>query len=487
MHNSHVSILNVPDFSKHTETSLTCSHKAGTFTPLVYYTKDNKQFIRKDPFNYSYKMHSFQLLDGFLIINGSKIPLPQFTEVSTISRVALSLGFQLPQTNDEDEEIDINELPSFKELLYVLTALALKDLSLVPNSFKQNKQLKYGEVVFDVYINAVSGSGHIMANHKAMRWLNEQDTLKLKARLFDVSDSKYKVGGYSMKYTPTPLAERLLSIIFDLLKALDFKQTHIEMQPLDFTVDMQLLQQMPLRDVIILLNGCIGYDNGFIIRPTLTDDQYSRVYSVFTSIKSSTRTLLGFTNYDIGSALQTICLQLVDNPSHYPLHQELMADKNAFRQKIMFETGNDLKWAKKELSKANNLDNLPKRYKHYPTLEAYYKEAVLLREEVIQGADAIVLERAEKFAKPKFRKEWIQGKKEPEFIVDGVKETSLFFFIWTQYEREIREAMMDCFKAPEACQQVHDATYSREADVSVEKMQNSILEHTGFEVKISKN
>ena len=484
MYNSHVNILNVQESCKQIERPITCLHKEGTFTPLVYYVKDNKQFIRKDLVNYSYKEHSFQLSDGFLFMDGSKIPLPHFTEISTIQRVALSLGFQLSQNDEAYKEIDINQLSSFKEVLHVLTALALKDLSLVPNSFKQSKQLKYGEVIFNVYVNAVSGSGHIMATHRAMRWLNEQDTLKLKAKLFDTSDSKYKVGGYSMKYTPTPRAEKLLSTLFDLLKALDFKQTHIEMQPLDFTVDMQQLQQMPLRDVIMLLNDCIGYDNRFIIRPTLTDDQYSRVYSVFTSIKSTTRTLLGFTNYDIGSALQTICLQLVDNPSLYPLHQELMNDKNAFRQKVMIETGHDLKWAKKELSKANNLDNMPKRYKHYPILEAYYKEAVSLREEVIQSADTTILERAEAFAKPKWRKKWLKDKKEPEFIVDGVKESSLFFFIWTQYEREIREAMMGCFSAPEACQQVHDAVYSRE-EVDMQVLEEVAFGVTGFRVKIS--
>jgi len=161
-----------------------------------------------------------------------------------------------------------------------------------------------------------------------------------------------------------------------------------------------------------------------------------------------------------------------------------MNDKDAFRQKVMLETGNDLKWAKKELSKANNLDNMPKRYKQYPTLEGYYKEAVLLREEVIQGAESTVLERAEAFAKPKWRKKWVKDKKEPEFIEDGVKESSLFFFIWTQYEREIRQAMMSCFNAPEACQQVHDAVYSRE-NVDTSMLEEAVLEITGLTVKIS--
>lgn len=485
MYNSNVNIINVPDFREHIDAS-TCSHKVGTLpNPYVVYTKDDKQFIRKGLYNYTYKNQSFSLKDGFLLMGGFRIPLPQFTEVSTLQRVILSLGFQLLQHNKPYKEIDINDLSSFKELLHVLTALALKDLSLVPNSFKQNKQIKYGEVVFSVYANAVNGSGHIMATDKAMRWLNEQDTLKLKARLFDTSDSKYQVGGYSMNYTPTPLAEKLFSTLFDLLKALDFKQNHIEMQPLDFTVDMKLLQQMPLRDVILLLNNCIDYDNGFIIRPTLKDDQYSRVYSVMTSIKSSTRTLLGFHNYDIGSALQTICLQLVKDSSLYPLHEELMNDKQVFRAKVMLETGNDLAWAKKELSKINNLDEMPKRYKKYPTLEAYYKEAIPLREELIQDAEPMILQRAKSSTKkPKWQKRWINDKKEYEYIVDGVKESSLFFFIWTQWEREIRQAMMSCFKLPEACHQVHDAVYNTEV-VDMRVMEDRVLKDTGFTVKIS--
>ena len=127
----------------------------------------------------------------------------------------------------------------------------------------------------------------------------------------------------------------------------------------------------------------------------------------------------------------------------------------------------------------------------HPTLEAYYKEAVLLREEVIQGAekviqgaDATILERAKAFAKSKWRIKWVKGKKEPEYINDGVKESSLFFFIWTQYEREIREAMMSCFNAPEACHQVHDAVYSTEV-VEPQDIEAKVLAEIGFKVKIS--
>ena len=205
-----------------------------------------------------------------------------------------------------------------------------------------------------------------------------------------------------------------------------------------------------------------------------------------TSISSDTRELLGFTNYDIGSALQTICLQLVDNPSIYPLHQELMNDKVAFRTKIMAETGHDMKWVKSELSKINNLDKMPKKYKQYPTLTKYYYEAQILRREILEDADELILSRAYTLAKPRWMAIYTEDKKQPEFVMDGKKESSIFFFIWTQYEREIRGAMMSYFSVPEACHQVHDAVYSKE-DINPIQLEEHVLEMTGFTVKISKD
>jgi hypothetical protein len=104
---------------------------------------------------------------------------------------------------------------------------------------------------------------------------------------------------------------------------------------------------------------------------------------------------------------------------------------------------------------------------------------------VIANVDEATLATAYLYAKPKWIKLWKQDKKEYEFIIDGIKESSLFFFIWTQYERAIRKAMVQCFNASEACHEVHDAVYSRENDVSVEEVEKYVLEQTGFVVKIS--
>jgi len=471
---------NEPLIRSHIDTPI-CNRDSRSkgLSPIVLISRDG-DLVFKNGNSYYINSSSFTLKENLFTCNGLSVELPTHRTITPIERLWLGLGFSFTK---DDTAFDLDAVDvDFKSILHTLTTMALKDMKLISGNFTQKKQQRYGEHVFESYLLAVTGSGRIKARNKHIRFLNEEDTKQLKAKLF--TTSSYQAGVRSMEYTPTATVEAIMRKVFAFLDTTIFKRNDIVLQPLDFVVTKEQLHQIRLHDVMLLLSCCTGYNDGFIIRPEITDDQYSRVYSVFTSISSDTRTLLGFKNYDIGSALQTICLQLVDNPSRYPLHQELMNDKNKFRHKIMLETGNDLAWAKKEFSKANNLDNMPKRYKQYPTLQAYYKEAVLLREEVIQGVDATILERAELFAKPKWRKKWVKGKKEPEYIVDRVKESSLFFFIWTQHEREIREAMMSCFNTPEACHQVHDAVYSRE-EVDMQVLENAVLEVTGFEVKIS--
>jgi len=109
-----------------------------------------------------------------------------------------------------------------------------------------------------------------------------------------------------------------------------------------------------------------------------------------------------------------------------------------------------------------------------------------LLKEILYNADEIVLSRAYGCAKFKWITVWQEGKKDPDFIIDGKKETSVFFFIWTQYEREIRHAMMSCFDTPEACHEVHDAVYSME-DIDTSHIEAEVLESTGFSIKISKD
>ena len=61
------------------------------------------------------------------------------------------------------------------------------------------------------------------------------------------------------------------------------------------------------------------------------------------------------------------------------------------------------------------------------------------------------------------------------------KKSSVFFFIWTYYEKQIRDAMLSL--TPDGIP-VHDAVYSRH-QIALEDFEARILEQTGFEVKVS--
>lgn len=425
--------------------------------------------------------HQFSIENKDLTIGNQVVTLPNRKKIFTVERLALNLGLYI---DDEDFIFDCSKI-DFINILHILTAMALKDHRYIDNRFAINKQTTYGERVFELYNIIIQGSGRVLAKNKHMRWFNEQDTKQLKAKLFYTSNCSYQSNGYSMEYTPTKAADTLFSTVFDYFKTIEFATNDINLEDLDFIVTIDVLQNIKLQDSIILLKHCIGYNNGLIIRPKLTDTQNSRIYSLFTSISSNTRKQLGYINYDIGAALQTITLQLVKDPNIYPLHQELMRDKHTFRDKVMKETAKDIKWVKKELSKIDNLNDLPKKYTQYPTLTQYYQEAVVLRKEVISNCDKNKLEVATSLAKHQWNKVWSKEKHEFIFTKSSeFKESSLFFFIWTQYERIIREAMVKTFSNPKYCHQVHDAVYSKEK-IYNKIIEQKVLDETGFVVQIS--
>lgn len=476
--NTKVFIKNVSSIGVHTGSLPICTQNTGTLQNTSTILSHNDSGPVK---TYQYNSHTFQLLDGHFFFNKLNLELPQRTNINTFERLSLSLGLPI-SSEDRVQEFDIEKNSnSFRDLLHTLTLLALKDLNIVNNNFSHHKQYAYGENVFEVYLKSSTGSGRISSSDRNIRWLNEQDTLDLKSELFTTSG--YQTSSHSMRYSPTSDVEKIMKTVFKLLKSVDFVHNNLKDESLDFMVTIDNLSNIKLRDTMLLLGECIGYKNGFIIRPKITDQQYSRIYSIFTSIGSLTRKNLGFHNYDVGAALQTICLHLVENRALYPLHQEYVENKTDFRNKIQKETRQNDIWVKKELSKINNLDEMPKKYNQYPLLVAYYQEAQQLRKEIIDTAEPIILSRAVDFAKIKFKPIWEKGQKKPQFIEDGKKESSIFFFIWTAWERQIRQSMMSCFDEPSACQQVHDAVYSKQI-IDPEIIEAKVLNDTGFLINI---
>jgi hypothetical protein len=189
--------------------------------------------------------------------------------------------------------------------------------------------------------------------------------------------------------------------------------------------------------------------------------------------------------------MPTISMQLLpdwecdpDTPL-YPLHQQIIEDRKGFRTEVMDQTGRSEDWVKKELSK---LDNMDQYNTSFEILEDYFQEGLSIRDSVInrvQQSNPKMYHTAFSKAKNIINKTWDEELKQMRFIpTEEKKESSVFFFIWTQVERVIREAMKSVFQDQQSVIDCHDAVYSKEK-VDIKAMEQAVLDQTGFVVKIS--
>ena len=429
------------------------------------------------------------ILDCFVQLSHQQVYVPPTKTKGIVmeSRDQLSVVEELTSMLGLSVSIGKVKPHNIQEIFHALTTMVLLDMKLIPKNLSQAKKLAYGYHLFGMINKVSSGSGAINRGNKHRRWFYDNDTRKVISKLFDETEAKPHIS--SKKFRLNALAEYLMQEAFRLLKLVDFEDSDVMLRPLDIRVSVEQLSKMRLLDVFTLLGSSIAYKNGFVIRPEIQDTQKSRVYSYMTSISSESRAILGLTNYDIDAALQTIVLSQVQQPSKYPLHQQIVTDKRTFRQTVADETGKELAWVKKELTSADNREVAPAIYEKSPTLMAYFEEAQLLRKDFLAAIPSHVYDTAHRFAtetfKPAYDKDGkvvLDPKGNKQFISVGKKESSVFFFAWTQYERMIREAMMSCFGSQ--VHQVHDAVYSYEK-IGNSEIEQRVLDATGIKINIS--
>ena len=448
--------------------STICS--VGSGTPLVYdETKEE---------------YSYTFIDSYH--NEQAISLPtKKEEVQTIERIASSLG--LPLVDETSLEI-IGSSIQIKNLLNGLALMALREYGILKSTHRYDKQQSMAEHFLGFYILATTGKGSVNNNNIHRKYFYEDDNSKVINQLI-AANSSYQVGVNSMCFRPTELANDVVDKMLEYFKMVDFKESELEFdRTRHFHLPHNIIDNIKTRDLVVLFNNAVAYKDGnFYISLAKNDSLTDRVYSTFTSISSDTRNKLGYTNYDIGAALQTITLQLLDDDTRdlFPLHQELVKDKNSFRAKVMNETGESLEWVKEQLSSLDNKEN----YKSTSTtLLAYFEESKILRKKVLQKVlenDSAVYEKAYTRAKDIYKKEWDGDTHEYKYVpTEEKKESSVFFFVWTQYERKIRESMKIPFADKDTIIDVHDAIYSKEA-VAIVDIEKAVLDKTQFEVKVS--
>ena len=425
--------------------------------------------------------------DGSFIFeyDGSSVVLPIAKEsLQPIEKICVGLGLPLTSQTLALECTGIK----MKEYLCALTTIALRELKVLRGSQSLYNQIAFGEHYFNFYVNVISGNGRISSKNKHRDWFYRQDNNIIINKLLQ-KDPSYQVDAFHMKFKPTDLGNSVMQKVLEYFKLIEYtSNTVIYDECKHILFKKELLDKIKFQDAMILLSNTVGFaEDSFIVDLNKIDTCTDRVYSVFTSISSETRESLGYINYDIGAALQTIALRLIpeENQDLYPLHKELVDNKHSFRSKVMKETGKSHEWVKEELPKLDNMDRYTTKSE---TLKEYFLEAECLRDDVLQYQKKVNYEtynKAHLRAKNAIEKIWNDEIGKYDFIpTEEKKESSVFFFLWTQFERDIREAMKLPFTNRDTVIDVHDAVYSKEV-INFTLLEQVVLEQTGFEVNIS--
>lgn len=413
-----------------------------------------------------------------------------YTETSTYVNEDLidfmciqGLPFRLMLDYSDDFQFEGEHI---KDLLSVGLYSSLKKHGHFASSTGFKTGYAYANAVNNLYY-AMSLRGYrVHSDNSDLRYLQKHDKKYSFTALFE-RKGNYLPGLRSSKTWFTNYSEMV--ILPDALSfVLEMPFASIIPDENDIVVTTEMIKSLTIqRDLFILMSQFKGLHAGsFVIHTKKLDEQDSRVYSVWTSISSKSRLALGFNNYDIDSALQSIVFNFLD-VSHYPEHEKLVSDKKVYRQLIMSELDCDYNRAKRLLSAADNGQENSARSKS-PTLMAYSKECEQMVDEftkLMKETRHRIYTKATRHAKHLYNKVWNRDKKKYDFIyLEEYNKYSLFFFLWSQIEREIRDVMISVFENPYQVLEVHDAVYSRET-VDNKTIENAIFQKLGYIITIS--
>lgn len=252
------------------------------------------------------------------------------------------------------------------------------------------------------------------------------------------------------------------------------------------------LKNFELNSIFSLLVGAVKITKDElsvpIVHESSGDETLGRSYNVFCRLKSKERLELGYISYDMNAALQSISLQLIKATyEEFPTLWNYTHDKEHKRRKryeVAQALNVDVGIVKKKLTAFANgsMSGIDLHYYY----EAFQAESDSLRRAVLKQiiqTEPDVLKRAREQSKRELPEEldWsdIESK---ETLTEMRNKASVFFFVWTWYERKIRKAMLTVLTDGI---ELHDAVYSK-LNIPAETVQEVIRELTGFDIIIDK-
>jgi len=384
------------------------------------------------------------------------------------------------------QETEILSTDTVDDFMSLSLYISLRENGHFNHNLSTLKGFAYAVRVNNIFKEMATRGYRVHSDNKDLRYLQRVDKSYSFSSLFE-RKGNYVVGIKSSKTWFTDYSEEVI-LPYALSKFTELNFKEVECGKDDIVISKEdLINIETKRDMYILLSNMKGMSDGsYVISLNTKDKQLSRKYSTFTSISSDTRKSLGYTNYDISSCLQSIVFNIID-VNKYPYHKRLIDDKKAFRAELAHEADITIEHAKQLLSAADNGQNNQIRNRS-TILDCYAKESEKMVDEFI----AYMKENNEKlylvaklFSKNIYEKQWNKKSKKYDYIDTGIdNKFSLFFFMWTQIERDIREVMIRFFND---AIEVHDAVYSKDPTVDASDIENAILNELGLIIKIEKD
>ncbi len=407
----------------------------------------------------------------------------------------LVLGFSGYSLFKKNVPVRYKGLEEITELFSVLCAIELKRSKFIHHATGMSKAIGLGKAVAHIVRAMAYSDGKIYHDESFLRYIQAYD----KDNRIIHKDENYKSNGLfhrkngtgnvhrgSYRYLLTRKGEAFMVNVIESFVGLVLDTSKILVHKADLLIDINSINDFNIRDRFILLSRCLGAIDGKLhISNFIKDNNVTRVYGLMTMLTSPARTTMGYKQYDMAAALQSIVVdQLEVNginvEESYPAHYALVRDRKSYRTKIMEETGKDETWAKKKLTSIDNGGTVGEGYLHRsPSLKAYKDEANNFAMDYLDAIPIDQLFRAQDLTwVPKDLDEyWVQKEiKKGKRFEDGRKKFGVFFHAWTQTERYLRDLMKLHFK--EYCHDVHDAIATKETvDVA---LINQTLQDAGF-------
>jgi DNA-binding transcriptional MerR regulator len=357
-------------------------------------------------------------------------------------------------------------------------------------------ELNNGTLVTSLFSR--SNSFRADAYAKSWKLTNEAELLnkRIVALTIELVD-EYNRSTVGFTHSPVHLGESLCTG-----KSVKLGKLNTFRAPDYFLIGVQDLAKLSMRSFIQVMSiahpappSCIAVP---LTNLASVDPEKGRTYNIFSRLRSSERKALGYHSYDISGGLQIICFNILYHYPHSKYHEfdDLQAAfsvifnygfdpkyKNKLRQKIADDLDLSIDEVKRLLTAYAN--GSQKQVGKSTELKEFSEQSDQLRREVIAVINTYepeLLKSAIEQSKNSFPEDqdWqnIEKEKSGKHARD---KASVFFFIWTYFEKQIRDAMLSIVDDGIP---VHDAIYSKQ-ELAFEVFEKAILDQTGFQLKIS--